>query len=176
MEDIIRSLDIEWQGVIVQIIGFVIFVFVMAKWLYKPIFGAIDQRQADIKSTYDQLDQDRDAMAKSRKEYEDRLAGIEEQARERIQAAVKEAQELAAGIKADALKQGESLLEKARADAERERDRVFVEARQQIVELAISAASKVIGESLDNKRHQTLVNDFIGSVASPGSQGAIKSA
>jgi len=169
MESILQSLGVTWQGVITQIIGFVILVFIMIKLLYKPLFGAIDQRQADIKSTYDQLDQDRDAMAKTRKEYEDRLAGIEEQAREHIQAAVKEAQELAAGIKSDALKQGEALLEKARADAERERERVFVELRQEIVELAIGAASKVIGESLDDKRHQALVNDFIGAVGSNGS-------
>jgi F-type H+-transporting ATPase subunit b len=167
-EEIIKSLDVHWQGVIVQIIGFVIFVVIMNKLLYKPLFGAIDQRQADIKSTYDQLDQDRDAMAKTRKEYEDRLAGIEGQAREHIQAAVKEAQELAAGIKADALKQGEALLEKARADAERERERVFVEMRQQIVDLAIGAAGKVIDASLDAKQHQALVNDFIATVG-PGS-------
>jgi F-type H+-transporting ATPase subunit b len=168
-EEIVRSLDIQWPGVIVSMIGFVIFVAIMNKLLYKPLFGAIDQRQADIKSTYDQLDQDRDAMAHTRKEYEDRLAGIEVQAREHIQAAVKEAQELAAGIKSDAHKQAEALIEKARADAELERERVFVEMRQQIVDLAIDAASKVVGESLDDKRHQTLVNDFIGTVSSSSS-------
>lgn len=176
MEEIIRSLDIEWQGVVVQIIGFIILVVILNKLLYKPLFGAIDQRQADIKSTYDQLDQDRDAMAKTRKEYEDRLAGIEGQAREHIQAAVKEAQELAAGIKADAHKQGEALLEKARADAERERERVYVEMRQQIVDLAIGAAAKVIDATLDAKQHQALVNDFITSVGPTGSKsnGAAK--
>jgi F-type H+-transporting ATPase subunit b len=174
LHSIVSSLDIEWQGIIVQIFGFVIFVVIMNKLLYKPLFGAIDQRQADIKSTYDQLDQDRDAMAHTRKEYEDRLAGIEVEARSHIQAAVKEAQELAAGIKADALKQGEALLEKARSDADRERERVYAEMRQQIVDLAIGAASKVVGESLDSSRHQALVNDFIGSIgpSGAGSNGA----
>jgi F-type H+-transporting ATPase subunit b len=146
-------------------IGFIVLVLILAWLLYKPLFGAIDQRQADIKATYDQLDQDRDAMAKTRKEYEDRLAGIEVQAREHIQAAVKEAQELAAEIKADSIKQNEAMLEKARADADRERERVFVEMRQQIVELAIGAATKVIGESLDDSRHLALVNDYINSVS-----------
>jgi F-type H+-transporting ATPase subunit b len=108
-------------------------------------------------------------MAKTRKEYEDRLAGIEVQAREHIQAAVKEAQELAAEIKADSIKQNEAMLEKARADADRERERVFVEMRQQIVELAIGAATKVIGESLDDSRHLALVNDYINSVSVPAS-------
>jgi F-type H+-transporting ATPase subunit b len=150
-------------------IGFIVLVLILAWLLYKPLFGAIDQRQADIKATYDQLDQDRDAMAKTRKEYEDRLAGIEVQAREHIQAAVKEAQELAAEIKADSIKQNEAMLEKARADADRERERVFVEMRQQIVELAIGAATKVIGESLDDSRHLALVNDYINSVSVPAS-------
>jgi F-type H+-transporting ATPase subunit b len=171
MEEIVKSLGIDVHGLITTIIGFILLVVVLSRLLYKPLFNAIDQRQADIKSTYDQLDLDRDAMAKTRKDYEDRLAGIEGQARDTIQAAVKEAQELAAGIKADALKQGEALLEKARADADRERDRVFTEMRQQIVDLAIGAASKVIGESLDAPRQQVLVNDFIGSMSATGTSG-----
>jgi F-type H+-transporting ATPase subunit b len=175
IEQILNSLEIVGPTVGISMVGFVVLVVILKWLLYKPLFGAIDQRQADIKSTYDQLDQDRDAMAATRKEYEDRLAGIEVQAREHIQAAVKEAQELAAGIKADALKQGEALLEKARADAERERERVFVEMRQEIVDLAIGAATKVIGETMDEKRHLALVNDFIGAVGTPGSSnGAAK--
>jgi F-type H+-transporting ATPase subunit b len=169
MEQIITSLGIQWQGVLAEIICFILMVILLNKFLYKPLFGAIDQRQSDIKATYDQLDQDRDAMAKTRKDYEDRLAGIETEARDRIQAAVKEAQELALGIKSDAIKQAEALLEKARADADRERERVFAEMKTEIVDLAIGAASKIIGENLDTARHQALVSDFISSIGSRGS-------
>lgn len=166
--EILKSLGIDWQLVIVQVVGFLILLGLLGKFLYKPIFGMLEERQQDIKNTYDQLDRDREAMEAARREYEQRLRGIEEQAREQIQSAVKEAQELRAGIVSDAHKQAEALLEKARADSERERQRAFLEMRQQIADLAILAAGKVVGESLDGQRQRRLVDDFIASVGTPG--------
>src|SRR6185312_942153 len=116
--------------------------------------------------TYDQLDADRDAMVKTRREYEQRLAGIEAEAREQIQAAVKEAQALREQMLSDAHKQSEAILERSRVESQREREKAFAEMRTQIVQLSVAAAGKVIGEELDAKRHTKLVDDFIGLVAS----------
>lgn len=176
--EILHSLGIDPRLVFVQVFGFLILLWLLQKFLYKPVYGIIEERQQDIKNTYDQLDKDRAEMEATRRQYEERLAGIEAQAREQIQAAVKEAQELRAGIVSDAHKQAEALLEKARADSERERQRAFLEMRQQIADLAILAAGKVIGESLDAQRHRRLVDDFIASVGNgaatprPGGNGA----
>jgi F-type H+-transporting ATPase subunit b len=104
-------------------------------------------------------------MQKTRAEYEQRLASIEAQAREQIQAAVKEAQELRGNILADAQKQAQATLEKGRTDAEREREIAFLEMRKQIVDLTLRAAGKVIDETLDTRKQQAIVDEFIGSVA-----------
>jgi len=170
--DILHSLGIEPLGVLSQAVILVILVFLVKRFGTVPLFKMLDDRQAEIKSTYDQLDADREAMQATRAEYEKRLANIEAQAREQIAAAVKEAQELRANIIADAQKQAEATLEKGRADAERERQAALVQMRGQIVDLAIQAAGKVINESLDAKKHQSLVDDFIGSIAKPVSGGA----
>jgi F-type H+-transporting ATPase subunit b len=140
--------------------------------LLGPINGILDQRQKDIKDTYDQLDADRAAMERVRKEYEDRLAGIEQQARERIQAAVKEAQELRTSIITDAQKQAESIVQNGQSELERERIRTFVEMRKQVADLAILAAAKVVGESMDDARHRNLVDQFIASVGTEPQNGA----
>ena len=118
----------------------------------------------DPSDSYDQLDADRAAMADARRDYEQRLANIEEQARERIQAAIKDGQDLRDSLVADARKQSESIIEQGRNDIQRERRQAFIEMRQQIVSLAISAAGKVVGESLNDARQTKLVDDFIGSV------------
>ena len=55
---------------------------------------------------------------------------------------------------------------RAAAESERERQKAFLEMRHQIVALAVSAAGKVVGESLDGERQNKLVDDFIGSVGS----------
>jgi F-type H+-transporting ATPase subunit b len=164
--DILKSLGIEPSLLAGQIIAFLIFAALFWKYAQKPLLNILDQRQADIQATYDQLDADRDAMVKTRREYEQRLANIEAEAREQIQAAVKEAQALREQMLADAHKQSEAILERSRVESQREREKAFTEMRQQIVSLSVAAAGKVIGEELDAKRHTKLVDDFIGLVAS----------
>ena len=123
------------------------------------------QRQADIKATYDQLDADRERMETTRREYEQRLANIEAEAREKIQAAVKEAQSAAgqSGRRCPDSRR-RPIIEQGRNESERERQEAFAEMRQQIVTLAVAAAGKVIGENLNDARQTKLVDDFIGSL------------
>ncbi len=171
MSGVLQSLGLSWQGLVTEIIGFLILIALLVRFGFKPIFTMLDDRANDIKTTYDQLDADRAAMERTRKEYEERLAGIEAQAREKIQAAVKEAQELRAAMLADAKQQADTVIENGRADLERERSKAFAEMRQQVADLAIMAASKVIGESVDDARSRTLVDQFIASVGSTSESG-----
>lgn len=164
---VLHALGLEWQGLLTETVGFLILIGLLARYGFGPLFNILDKRQAEIKSTYDQLDADRAAMDETRKEYERRLAAIEEQARERIQEAVREAQELRTSMIADAKKQAEALVETGRGELERERARTFVELRRQIADLAIQAATKVVGQSMDDPRQRALVDEFITAVASP---------
>ena len=171
--EILNALGIDPKMLVTQIVGFIILVLLLKRFLYAPLFSVIDQRQADIKATYDQLDADRAAMERTRREYEERLAGIENEARERIQAAIKEAQALRDGIVTDARQQAETIVQRGRNESERERQKAFLEMRQEIVHLAVAAAGKLVGDSLDGPRQSKLVDDFITSVGSnPGGQTA----
>jgi len=162
--DILKQLEITPTLLITQIIGFLILMVLLNKYMFKPLFGILDERRADIKATYDQMDADRKRMEDTRREYELRLAGIEAEAREKIQAAVKEAQTLRDNLVADAQTHAESIITQGRNESERERQAAFVTMRQQVVALAIGAASKVIGESLNDARQTKLVDDFISGV------------
>ena len=164
MDAIIHALGIDPKIVVLQFIGFIVLWLLLNQFVFKKVFGVLDARQQDIKNVYDQLDADRAAMETTRRDYQQRLEGIEAEAREKIQAAVKEAQTLRDNLVADAQKQAETLVEQGRSESERERQKAFLEMRHQIVALAVSAAGKVVGESMDGERQNKLVDDFIGSV------------
>jgi len=168
MDSLLHAIGVTPQLLVTQVIGFLIFAALFWRMVQKPLLGVLDQRQADIKATYDQLDADRDAMAAVRREYEQRLSQIEAEGREKIQAAVKEAQSLRESIVADARREAESLLERGRVESERERQKAFLEMRGEIVTLALGAAGKVVGEALDAQRHAKLVDDFIAGVSASG--------
>ena len=65
---------------------------------------------------------------------------------------------------ADARQQAETIVSQGRNDSERERQAAFLEMRGQIVAIAMAAASKVVGENLNDARQTKMVDDFIGSV------------
>jgi len=164
MDAITTALGIDPRLILTQFLGFVLLLFLLNQFVFKKVFGILDERQNNIKSVYDQLDADRKAMEQTRREYEQRLAGIEAEAREKIQAAVKEAQALRDNLIADSQKQAETILAQGRNESERERQKAFLEMRQQIVALAIGAAGKVVGENLNDARQTKLVDDFISGV------------
>jgi len=172
MDAITKALGIDPILILTQFIGFIVLLYLLNRFVFKKVFGILDERQNDIKRTYDQLDADRVGMETSRREYEQRLAGIEAEAREKIQAAVQEAQALRGNLIADAQKQVETILVQGRNESERERQKVFLEMRQQIVSLAIGAAGKVVGENLNDARQNKLVDDFITGVGGGSLRGS----
>lgn len=171
MQTLLNQLSIEPSLLAGQIVAFLIFAALFWRFAQKPLLNILDERKADIQATYDQLDADRDAMMAARRDYEQRLAGIEAEAREQIQTAVKEAQVLRNEIIADAHKQAESIIERGGIEIEREREKAFMEMRQQIVALSVAAAGKIIGESMDSPRHTKLVDEFI-TLAAKGEVGS----
>lgn len=171
MNENIGPLALNIPLIVTEAIGFLLLLWFLNKYVFKPIFGILDERQRLITESYDQMDQDRARMEETRRQYEQRLAGIESEAREKIQAAVKEAQALRDNLIADAEAHAATIIEQGRNESERDRQKAFLEMRSQIVTLAVAAAGKVIDENLTDTRQSKLVDDFIGSLGtSPISQ------
>ena len=55
------------------------------------------------------------------------------------------------------------IVDRARADLARERDQAFQELREQVADLAVAAASRVVRRSLDDAAHRELVREFLAS-------------
>ena len=157
-------LEISWQAVVLQVFAFLVLIWAMRKYLFAPISGVLEARQNEVQSTLDQVYRDRQAMEASRQEYEIRLATIESEARDRIQAAIKEAQGMKEEIIGSAHRDAERLATQAREEVVREKQQAMVELRQQVADLAVTAAGKILHRSVDDQVHRELVNDFIGQV------------
>lgn len=164
MSELFHSLGIDPHVIAAQIIGFVLLWILLAKFLFKPVMGLMDSRQQDIKSVYDNAEAERVKAEEFRADYEKRLAGIEAEARTRIQTAVREAENTKDEIVADARTRAEDVLRRGQEDLAREREKILAQLREEVVNISLSAASKIIGESLDDTRHRKLVNDFVDKI------------
>ena len=165
--DLFHTLNIDFSAILINIAGFVILLLVMNVMFFKPISSHLAGRQQDITATYDKLDADRAEMEALRADYEQRLAAIEAEAREKIQSAIKDAQVARDQILNEAAERSKEIMVRAEADIEREREEALIGLRKQIVELTISATTKIIGEALDDTRQRRLIDDFISSATRP---------
>lgn len=161
-------LNLDPRVVILQALGVLLLLAVFKKFLFAPIQGALQSRQDEIRATYDAAESEKAQMEQLRADYERRLADIEAEARQRIQAAIKEAQVSREQILNEARERAERALSRGQEEIIREKEKAIVELRREVVDLTINAAGKLIGQSLDEASHKRLVEEFIESVEAKG--------
>jgi F-type H+-transporting ATPase subunit b len=159
--EILQSLNIDVRLIVVNMVGFLILVFAAKKMIFTPIGKVIEERASEINTGYDRLDSAQREMESLKADYESRLTAIEAEAREKIQGAIKEAQAARDQILADANARSREIITRAEAEANREKEQAMITLRQQIVDIAVRTTTHVVGETLDQARHQKLVDDFI---------------
>jgi F-type H+-transporting ATPase subunit b len=161
MEQLFHTLNIDPKVIAAQVTGFVLLWVVLAKFFFRPVMALLDTRDQEIRSAYENAQNELARAEELRAEYEQRISAIEAEARSRIQTAVREGENLKNEIISEARRKSEDILRKGQEDLAREREKTLAQLREEVVNVAIEAASKVIGESLDEAKHRKLVRDFI---------------
>ena len=164
MVQLLHTLNIDPHVIAAQVVGFVLLWAVLAKYLFRPVLGLFDARRQDVKLMYDNAEAERAKAEEFRAEYEKQLAGIEAEARSRILAAVREAEAAKDQIMAEARSRSGDILRRGEEELARERDKALSQLREEVVNISLSAAGKIIGESLDDAKHRRLVSDFVDRI------------
>ena len=155
------ALGINLPGLITQIVSFVILFFILAKVLYKPMVGMLDQRAEKIKSSLDAAEKAKEDAARSEEAIEKQIA----EARTEGQALIAQARETAERFREEEMEKARQDIEAERSRAEanikRERDAAIEELRKEFAGLAISAAEKVVRNSLDESNHKDLIDSVL---------------
>ena len=144
------------------LITFLALLFILKKFAWKPILGAVSEREQGI----------RDALAsaaEARKEMEDLQADNErilKEARVEREAMLKEARELKNKMiddaKQDAKLEAGKLITQAQAAIEVEKKAAISDLRSQVAKISISIAEKVVREELSNtERQEKLVESML---------------
>lgn len=153
--------------VLTTVVGFLLLVWVMAKFAWGPILDQLDKRRDKIESDYAAAEQQLGEAESLKSDFAVKIAEIKTLERERIQDAVKKGEEIAGGIVSDARQQAEVTKQKGRQDLEIEAQKAQVELRDTVVAMAIGAAEKLIGERLDDAKHRQLIEQYIDNIEGP---------
>jgi F-type H+-transporting ATPase subunit b len=147
-------------------VGFLLFVWVLAKFAWGPILDMLDKRRDTIEKDYAAAEKNLSDAEQLKGEFELKLADIKVIERERVQEAVTRGEGLAEGIVEKARTSADETRHKVEQDLELEAQKAQIELRDSVVTMAIGAAEKVIGERLDDDLHRKLINDYIDNLGS----------
>jgi F-type H+-transporting ATPase subunit b len=164
---LLGSLNLNPVALVFNIVGFLLLLYVANNMVFKPIGKVLEERQQDVKTTYDQIEADQKQMQALRADYEQRLATIEAEAREKIQSAIKEAQSARDQIIGDAQSRARETVARAESEVAREREQAMITLKGEIVDLAMGATTKIIGDNLDETRQRRLIDEFITQGTTP---------
>lgn len=142
----------------------------MVLWRY-----AIPRIGEGLAKRREKIREDLEKAEKARSEAEQLLAQYEErlkEARGEASRIIEEARKTAESVRKDMLTKAEDetrqVVARAQQEIRADRDRTFEELRDEVGELSIEVASRLIGESLDKRRQAKLVDEYIEEIAKSG--------
>jgi len=147
-----------------QVFNFIIVVVLLYAWAYKPIIKALETRKQKIAQSLEDARIAAEARANAEAEAKQILAKAQSEAAEKVREATLRAESVALEVKAQAEGDAAKIRDQASTDAEMERDRILADLRSQVAALAMAAAQKLIGETLDEKRQHVLIDEFFSGV------------
>lgn len=145
-------------------LSFLVFLFLVRGAFTAIIYPPMRERRERIQAEFTRIEQEKAAAQALKAEYEGHIKRIEAESRDRIQQAVVEGQRVAAEIREIAGKEAQENLTRAREEIALERDKAQVQLKNEVVELAMEIAGKVVREELSPTRHQKLVDEFLAEV------------
>ena len=160
------QLGLNLGYLLVQIVCFFIIFVVVRVWIVKPLQGLLEKRRNTIAQSMD----DARIAAEARANAEKDAAGIVAEAQAKAAHIISEATERADAamleVKAESDNETSKQREAVLAEVELERNRILGDLRGHVAALAIAAAQKLVGESLDEKRQHVLLAEFFSGVRS----------
>jgi F-type H+-transporting ATPase subunit b len=146
-------------------LAFICLLILLRKFAWKPILGAIHEREQFIDDALNKAELAKQEMARLTSQNEDLM----KQARAERDEILKEAKILKDSIvneaKTSAQTEGAKLIEKARVEIENQKKVALAELKGQVSTLSLEIAERVLRSQLDDKaKQQDLVNNLLKDV------------
>ena len=155
---------IDFRLVVTQALGFIILLWALNQWAFRPILNMLEARRAKIAAEFAAAERAQAEANEQKSRYEQELRGIEAKARQRLTEAVAEGQKVAGEIRQQAQAEAASRLERAQDDIARENEKAKERIKQQMIDLALHSAEKILRQKLDEPAQRRMAGEFIDEV------------
>ena len=138
--------------------------FVAKKFLFVPVMKIIADRQQEIDQMYADAGSAKEEAEAMRSEYQDRLTDAQATSDRIVREAVSRGQAREEAIVRQAQAEASAIMDKAAADIRQEKKKALNEAKDEISDIAMAIAGKIVGRELNAADQSSLVDSFIAEL------------
>ncbi|MGI6262829.1 MAG: F0F1 ATP synthase subunit B [Succiniclasticum sp.] len=147
-----------------QILNFLILLFILGKFAYKPLMKVLDERRARVANDLETAEKTRVEAEALKEQYSKQLAEARTEATAIIDKANKAGQKVHDDFVAQAQAEKDQMMATAKQNIADEKDQAMTEVRTQVIALATEIAAKVVDQKLNSAADQELVAKTADSV------------
>lgn len=162
--DVLKSLNIDPVVMLCNGLLFLFLLIVLDRLFWKPIIAHLDERRKNIAGAYENIDATRAELDRLAREYQDRVARIESEARSHIQQTVRAAQTQREQVLAEAHASAEEIMKQGAVEIEADHDAAVTAMQDRLSAVAMELVAKVTGETPGPERTR-LAEEYIAQRA-----------
>ena len=157
----IAALGFNLPGLVAQLVNFGILLVILRLFLYKPILRMLDERRNRIAEGLSRAEQAAQQASASEQEAKQAIDAARAEGQELVVRAQEAAERLRSELEQRARADADQIVTRAREEVRAERDQAIQQLRSEFSDLTILAAERVIGQSLDRSAHQRLIDEVL---------------
>ncbi|MFA6074957.1 MAG: F0F1 ATP synthase subunit B [Negativicutes bacterium] len=150
--------------IVVQIINFLLMVVILSFVAYKPIMKMMQERSDKIANDLDNAEKERAIAEELKLDYQRQLNDARKQAQLILDKAVQQAESAKDDVLNITRAENAKLLKQVQEEIAREREKMFLEVRSQIVSLSIECAAKVLAREVNKADNERLISDYVSKL------------
>lgn len=143
------------------IITFTLLLIVLRKFAWKPILQSLQQREETIRHAIERAEQAKSDAEKLIEENRKQLARAEAEGHRILGESRSLAEKLKEEIIEKANQQSRRMVDQAKEEIERDKQTALSQLRTEVANLAISAAERILDESIDEAKHRKLIDTYL---------------
>lgn len=136
----------DWWTLALQTVNFAVLIWLLHRFLYKPMLAMIDARRAEVEKQHADVAAAKAKAKNALAAIATERAGIAAERAAALKAAAAEAEAAAAARRAQAEREASALVDQARKSLAAERDKALSEVRRSALDLGTDIARRLLGE------------------------------
>ncbi|KEI00305.1 F0F1 ATP synthase subunit B [Clostridium botulinum] len=146
------------------IINFLVLLGILSYFLFKPVNLVIDRRNSEIENDINQAKTDKEKAEELRIANQKEYKAAKKEGKTIVENYKAKAENVSQEIISDAHKEAELIIQRAKKEIQREREKAEDEVKNKTIELALELSKKALEQSIDEKVHRELIDNFISKV------------